>query len=95
MFEKLIVVILGGLFGFLLTILKELAAEKKSKAAETYYLSIIVTSRIEQFIVGCREVVTDNGTVDQNGYTYYHSQTPSFTPLELEVDWKILPQELL
>ncbi|MEK1976197.1 hypothetical protein WOB87_24455 [Vibrio parahaemolyticus] len=95
MFEKLIVVILGGLVGFLLTILKESVAAKKSKEAETYYLAIIVTSSIEQFIVGCREVVTDDGTEDQNGYTYYHSQTPSFTPLELEVDWKILPQDLL
>lgn len=95
MFEKLIVVILGGLVGFILTILKESAAEKKSKASETYYLAIIVTSSLEQFIVGCREVVTDNGTEDQNGYTCYRSKAPSFTPLELEVDWKILPQDLL
>jgi hypothetical protein len=94
-FEKLVVVVLGGLVGFILTLLKESVAAKKSKAAETYYLAIIVTSSIEQFIVGCREVVSDNGIEDQDGYTYYNSKPPSFTPLELDVDWKILPQHLL
>ncbi|MFH4717257.1 hypothetical protein WKW58_23210 [Vibrio alginolyticus] len=95
MFEKLIVVVLGGLVGFFLTLIKELTAEKKSKAAETYYLTILVSSSIEQFIVGCSEVVADNGTEDQDGYTYYHSQAPSFAPLDLDVDWKILPPDLL
>jgi hypothetical protein len=94
-FDKLIVVILGGLVGFLLTIIKEAITAKMSKATDTYYLAIIVTASIEQFIADCREVVTDNGTLAQDGYTYYHSQTPRFTPLDLEIDWKILPQDLL
>ncbi|MEZ9619934.1 MULTISPECIES: hypothetical protein [Vibrio] len=95
MLDKLIVVVLGGLVGFSLTLVKESLAARKSKAAETHYLAIIVTSSLERFIIGCREVVTDEGYEDQQGLMRSNSLIPTFEPLELEVDWKILPQDLL
>ncbi|MDF4975182.1 hypothetical protein P3748_16930 [Vibrio parahaemolyticus] len=95
MFEKLMVVALGGLFGFSLTLLKENRAAKKSRHVETNYLAIIVTSKLEKFISDCRIVVTDRGYTDAEGERYSGVSIPSFSPLELEVEWKVLEQDLL
>ncbi|MEG3753912.1 hypothetical protein [Psychromonas arctica] len=95
MIDKIVLVVLGGVVGFSLTLLKDSIAMKKAKSVDSNYLAIVVSTSLERFIAGCCEVVCDKRFIDQNGYTHSKVSTPSFDPLLLDVEWKVLPPALL
>lgn len=93
--------IAGVLLGNSFLTLKEVIFNKKKKEKDTTYLAIIVTSHLERFANGCMSVANDNGTeygrpAGKDGETYVATTTaPIFTPLEIDVEWKILPSDLI
>ncbi|WP_305418970.1 hypothetical protein [Photobacterium leiognathi] len=93
--ENLIVAILGGLAAFLLNFVKDKKTEQTSKTVSIHYLAIIITASLERFITDSMSVVYDNGRCDKDGYRYTTVSTPTFSPLEYDVEWKALNHELL
>lgn len=97
--ETAIFGLLGVVVGAFLTIAKEwfFKANEKKKNAE--YLAILITSMLERFIVGCAEVVADDGLYhgqrNIHGEKETHTVLPSFDPLSAQVEWKALPANLM
>lgn len=93
-------VIGGVLAGTGLVWMKEWRIRQKKISQDTTYLAIIVASQLNRLASGCLDVSQDDGTTQgqPSGETGHHETTtvaPDFRPLELDVDWKLLPKELL
>lgn len=97
--ETAIFGLIGVVVGAFLTIIKEwwFKASEKKKNAE--YLAILITSMLERFVVGCAEVVADDGLYhgqrNSDGYRETHTVQPSFDPLLTQVEWKALPANMM
>ena len=88
---------LGGWIAYL----REAAREEKQQIQTTSYLAILVAAHFDRLADQCLSVAHDDGTcegrpagIDQQ----YHAATvtaPTFDPLALSVDWKILPTDLM
>ena len=79
---------------------KEWLSKREKIDKDQTYLAIIVASHLNRFATGCLDVSYDDGTVEgrPSGKTGHHESTtesPVFRPLELDVDWKLLPKDLL
>lgn len=89
----------GVLLGNSFVLIKEWWVKRKSVNQATTYLGIIVVSHLDRFATECFDVCIDDGTwhgqpAGQDG----HSQAttpPIFRPLELDVDWRLLPKDLM
>lgn len=93
---------LGGVWlGGYLTSRRENVKEGKRVRKETTYLAILVGAHLEKFINDCVSVAFDDGTSEGqpagDGHTFYAATTslPSFEPLALDIDWKVLPADLM
>jgi hypothetical protein len=93
--DKLQVVILGGVLGFILSIIKDYFFANKKQKTERYYLAIIVSASLESFISKCLSVVRDDGEYEERGCLEARVSTPSFEPMDLDVSWQSLEKELL
>ena len=61
------------------------------------YLGIIVVSHLDRFAAECYDVCRDDGTCEgrpagQNVHYQATTTPPEFRPLELDVDWRLLPK---
>jgi len=87
--------------GALLTHLRELRAENIKDKRDTSYLAILVVTHLDRFANGCMSVAFDDGTSEgrpagEDGV--YHRTTvrpPEFAPLDINVEWRVLPRELM
>lgn len=87
--------------GALLTHLQELRAEKIKDKRDTSYLAILVVTHLDRFANGCMSVAYDDGTSEgrpagEDGI--YHQTTarpPEFAPLDIKVEWGVLPRKLM
>lgn len=95
MIEKLIILIVGSCLGFSFAILKDWINENKRLKSEQYYLAIVVTAYLENFLSKCSEVVCDNGKKDAEGYRRITVEQPELSPIDLDVNWKSLDEKLL
>jgi hypothetical protein len=93
--------ILGVLLGHVIVAIKEWWTARKKDQRDSAYLAILVVSHLDRFANGCTNVAHDDGT-DQGqpaGHDgEFHAVTvkpPEFRPLEIEVEWKVLPKELM
>lgn len=92
---------LGGVWlGAELTSRRELRREKDLYAKDVTYLAIIVSAHLQRFVDGCVSVVDDDGTsygqpAGEGGYHESTVATPTFEPLTLAVNWKVLPSRLM
>lgn len=93
---------LGGVWlGGHLTSKREASRERERVEKEASYLSIIVVAQLDRFLNGCVDVAFDDGTSEgrpagRDGTSHETTvQTPTFAPLDLDVDWKVLPAELM
>ncbi|WP_157786970.1 hypothetical protein [Herbaspirillum rubrisubalbicans] len=91
---------LGGVWlGGYLTWRRESLREATLAAKESTYLIILVTAHLERFANECLHVAYDDGTIDGRPASGdYHSETvanPTFNPLTFDVDWKVLPSDLM
>lgn len=93
--------IIGVLLGHLIVAVKEWWVARKKDQRDSAYLAILVVSHLDRFANGCMQVAHDDGT-DQGqpagNEGEFHAVTvkpPEFRPLEIEVEWKVLPKELM
>ena len=90
----------GVLLGNVFVLVKEWWTKRKVAKQSTTYLCIIVVSHLDRFATGCLDVGLDDGTLngrpsgDRGEYVPVASP-PDFRPLELDVEWKLLPTDLM
>jgi hypothetical protein len=85
----------------MVTGMREIRRERERIKKESSYLSILVIAHLDRFVDGCVQVSFDDGTSEgqpagQN--REFHEVTvrpPTFDPLSLDVDWKVLPVDLM
>ncbi len=93
--------LLGVWMGGRLTWKRESLRENERINKESSYLAILVVAHLDRFINGCVQVSLDDGTSEgrpAGSDGIYHTTTvkaPAFSPLELDVDWKVLPADLM
>ncbi|UST82157.1 hypothetical protein [Pseudomonas siliginis] len=90
----------GVLLGNLFVLVKEWWVKRGTVGQNTTYLGIIVVSHLDRFTTQCFDVCIDDGTyhgqpAGQDGQYETTTVAPVFNPLELDVDWKLLPKELM
>ncbi|MGY2413407.1 hypothetical protein [Pseudomonas pergaminensis] len=90
----------GVLLGNIFVLIKEWWVKRGAVSQNTAYLGIIVVSHLERFASQSYEVCMDDGTsrgrpAGQNGECETTTVAPVFSPLEFDVDWKLLPKELM
>ncbi|SDD40755.1 hypothetical protein [Paraburkholderia lycopersici] len=92
--------ITGVLLGNSFVAVKEWIVSRTKRQKDAVYLSINVLSHLEQVANRCFHVALDDGTamgqpVGKDGEYVTTTKPPEFRPLELDVEWKVLPQDLL
>lgn len=90
----------GVWLGGQLTSKREAVREAERIRKESSYLAILVVAHLDRFVNGCLEVSFDDGTSEgrpsgEDGRHQATTTAPSFDPLALSVDWKVLPAELM
>lgn len=91
----------GVLLGNSFVAIKEWFVTRSKRKTETAYLAIIVVSHLDRFASDCLGVAMDDGTeygrpASGNGQEYAPTtKPPVFRPLEIEVEWKVLPPDLM
>ncbi|CAG9238159.1 hypothetical protein PSP6_80001 [Paraburkholderia tropica] len=91
----------GVLLGNSFVAVKEWLVGRSKRQKDTAYLAIIVVSHLERFASGCLHVALDDGTesgrpAGNNGDGYVPTvRLPEFQPLDIGVEWKVLPQQLM
>jgi len=90
----------GVLLGNSFVLIKEWLVKRKTVNQATTYLGIIVVSHLDRFATECFDVCLDDGTLQgrpasQDGECQPTSAVPVFRPLELDVDWRLLPKDLM
>ncbi|KVO77098.1 hypothetical protein WJ79_12345 [Burkholderia ubonensis] len=91
----------GVLLGNSFVAVKEWLTNRSKRQKETAYLAIIVVSHLDRFANGCLHVALDDGTeygrpAGRNEEEYTPTTTPpEFQPLDINVEWKVLPQDLM
>ncbi|CAB3682095.1 hypothetical protein R8871_02569 [Paraburkholderia graminis C4D1M] len=93
--------IIGVLLGNSFVTVKELVVNRSKRRKDTAYLAIIVVSHLDRFANGCSSVAWDDGTSEgrpagRNEEEYRPTtEPPEFQPLDIDVEWKVLPRELM
>ncbi|WP_082991768.1 hypothetical protein [Paraburkholderia tropica] len=91
----------GVLLGNSFVAIKEWLVGRSKRGKDAAYLAILVVSHLERFANGCLHVALDDGTEEgrpagRNGEEYEPTtRPPEFQPLDIQVDWKALPNELM
>ncbi|WP_196782594.1 hypothetical protein [Chromobacterium paludis] len=92
--------ILGVLLNNICIAVKEGWSNRRKEKRERSYLSILVVSHLDRFANGCLSVALDDGTeygrpAGADGFHEVTVRAPTFLPLEIEVEWKVLPESLM
>lgn len=91
----------GVWLGGRLTWKRESLREAERVGKESSYLAILVVAHLERFANGCWSVACDDGTSEgrpagrDGEYYMATSEIPTFDPLVLDVNWKVLPSNLM
>lgn len=90
----------GVLLGNSFVAIKEYLTSRTKRTKDTAYLGIIVVSNLERFSNGCLHVAFDDGTEEgrpagANEEYVPTTSPPLFQPLDIDVDWKLLPKDLM
>lgn len=93
--------ITGVLLGNSFVAVKEWWKDSKKDERDSAYLAILVVSHLDRFANRCGHVALDDGTSEgepAGRNREYHQVTvnaPEFLPLEIKVEWKVLPKDLM
>jgi len=91
----------GVWLGSWLTNRREESREKTRLKTEAVYAAILVVSHLDRLIDNCLELAWDDGTIEgrpsgSDGYTHEATvDPPKFCPIELDVQWKCFPHDLM
>lgn len=93
--------LMGVILGHVIVAIKEWLVTRKKDQRDSAYLAILVVSHLDRFVNGCTHVALDDGT-DQGQPAgpdgEFHQATtspPEFKPLAIDVEWKVLPRDLM
>ncbi len=86
--------------GAYLTHLRERHNAKIQDERDGSYLAVHVTSHLDRFTNGCCSCALDDGTeygrpAGEDGRFRATVDSPQFNPLEVDVEWKVLPKDLM
>lgn len=93
--------IAGVILGNSFAVIKEWGANRKHDERDSAYLAILVVSHLDNFANSCLHVALDDGTWEGrpagNNGEYYQTtvKPPEFLPLDIKVEWKVLPRDLM
>lgn len=93
--------LLGVCVGGAIAWIRESLKERKGAKKELRLLAILVSAHLDRFVDGCAAVAFDDGTAEglpsgDDGQTYAPTaKIPTFDPLSLEVEWRVLPPALM
>jgi hypothetical protein len=93
--------IAGVILGNSFVAIKEYFVNRIKDEKDSSYLAILVVSHLDRFANGCMHVAFDDGTSEgrpASNNAEYHQTTlmpPEFKPLDIEVEWKVLPKDLM
>jgi hypothetical protein len=92
--------LVGVWLGGRLTWQREAKREMERNLKEASYLAILVIAHLDRLATACLHVAYDDGTHEGRpaGSGGCHASTvctPNFDPLEIDVNWKALPQNLM
>lgn len=92
--------LVGVWLGGRLTWQREAQRETERIVKEASYLAILVVAHLDRLATACLYVAYDDGTEEGRpaGTGGCHAttvSTPNFDPLEIDVNWKALPQKLM
>ena len=97
--DKFVFTLIGIFLGAILTIGRELYAEKRSRKKDAEYLAIRLICILDTFMERCASVVGDNGLyhgqTDEQGYSRIQEPAPDLDIKINDVNWKALPSELM
>ncbi|WP_447741702.1 hypothetical protein [Pseudomonas laurentiana] len=90
----------GVLLGNSFVLLKEWWTQRQIKNKDISYAGIILISHLDRLATECLNVARDDGTIhgQPSGAGGEHETvepTPVFRPLEMQIDWKLLPKEMM
>lgn len=90
----------GVLLGNTFVAIKEWLTNQSKRQKDAAYLAIVVVSHLDRFANGCLHVALDDGTEEgrpagRNGEYVPVAESPEFQPLDIDVEWKALPRELM
>lgn len=92
--------LVGVWLGGRLTWQREAKREMERNLKEASYLAILVVAHLDRLATACLHVAYDDGTEEgrpagSGGCHASTVSTPNFDPLEIDVNWKALPQKLM
>lgn len=90
----------GVLLGNSFVLIKEWWVKRKTVNQAMAYLGIICVSHLDRFASECFDVCMDDGTwhgqpAGKDGQCETTTSPPVFRPLDLDVDWRLLPKDLM
>ena len=89
--------LLGVLLGGALTTGKDLFLDRRKSHREAQYLAILVSNKLGLYANVCLAVALDEGEEGDQWTSGLVARvdTPDFNPLDMDVEWKSLPPDLL
>lgn len=91
----------GVILGGLITTMKDVLLNRSKNKADKTYLSILVGAHLDRYINGCYRMALDDGQSHDFWDRYSQEErtpqvtAPEFNPLDLDVEWKLLPPLLM
>ncbi|PSS59317.1 hypothetical protein C6382_02205 [Pseudomonas sp. BBP2017] len=92
--------IAGVLLGNFFILTKEWWAQRQNRKRDISYAGIILISHLDRLATECLEVACDDGTIHgqpsgENGQWDTVKPLPTFNPLGMDIDWRLLPKNLM
>lgn len=87
--------LLGVIVGSLVTGFKEWYLHRLKSRSDVEYAAVRLICALERYASTCIEVSNDEGEFDDRGEIVVRVNAPRFSPLDLEVEWRVLPASLL
>ena len=91
----------GVILGLGVNTVKDVLMARSKNKADRVYLSIMVGAELGKYIQGCHGVATDDGRPNDPWASFEDEERrpqfepPKFKPMDMAVEWKVLPAQLL
>ncbi|MFG0863132.1 hypothetical protein [Pseudomonas sp. CJQ_13] len=92
--------ITGVLLGNAFVWVKEWGTTRQKDKRDISYAGILLISHLDRFATECLEVARDDGTrqgqpAGEGGECQTVTTVPVFNPLDIDINWKLLPKDLM
>lgn len=87
--------LIGALIGALIPALMAFFQNKSSREDERGFLAVHVAAALYTYASSCVDVMYDAGEPDEQGRVWIVVLSPTFSPLEQDVNWRSISVELL